>query len=121
MGRTKYFGAVRPEGAINMTPKAEVKNVKLFIETLGVKIDTEHAVLLFSLQNHRNSMNFHIPFLNHYSLFSFVNRVSDRQLRGRIVEFLWRKLFGDFRYGKHTFTTPDDPGDNARICENHNA
>ena len=32
-------------GALNVTPKAEVKNVKIFIEThpLGVKIDAEHA------------------------------------------------------------------------------
>ena len=41
LGATELVGG----GALNVTPKAEVKSAEIFIETLplGVKIDAEHA------------------------------------------------------------------------------
>jgi hypothetical protein len=58
-----------------VSPKAEVKNVKVFIETqpLGVKIDAEHAgVIIFTPKSSKTDEFSHYIF-NHdsLSLFSF--------------------------------------------------
>ena len=49
-------------GALNATPKAEVKSVKIFIETpLGVKIDAEHAgAIMFTPKSSKTYKFLHI-------------------------------------------------------------